>query len=525
MATRSRTSSAAAIKRHRTTQLASLATRAYYFHRRGQDDRMYDLICVEFVALGGVYIKFLQGVMLQSSMMKRWHSPDRLKVFENLDHEPIDIVAVLRHELSPKQLSRITLVQPQPFAAGSFGQVYYAQLDGDKPIIIKVLRPMVRELLRYDLRLLSMFSRSLANKLSPNMDVDLDGAIKDFRNATLRETDYVAEAAFAHELYEVYRNHPKLLIPETYMELSTPNLIVQEYVPGISVAQLIRLQEQGVNPVAYVRETLGSDLDAQLEMLGRELIGGIFYLDRIQGDPHPGNVRLLPGNRVGLIDFGIAAPTPKNKAAFYGLLREWGKLFYSDDHDLVDLFQQFMRFFVSDLYRALKTLSNVHGEAANDDYVKSVGNLAKETFSSIVGTSDLKPLLENGRALQIINDMVNKDNRFGLTVHLESSEILRAAQTYISLIDVLGRRKVLMPRVFDGVVASVEQQYPDLKHQSDESMSIADALETVSKWLERVATRDPALFRQLMNRIRLSVDKPRRPAKAVKVAEKEESNA
>ena len=40
-------------------------------------------------------------------------------------------------------------------------------------------------------------------------------------------------------------------------------------------------------------------------------------------------------------------------------------------------------------------------------------------------------------------------------------------------------------------------------HQHDDQMSIADALEIVSNWLERVAERDPALFQQLMTRIKL----------------------
>jgi hypothetical protein len=36
-------------------------------------------------------------------------------------------------------------------------------------------------------------------------------------------------------------------------------------------------------------------------------------------------------------------------------------------------------------------------------------------------------------------------------------------------------------------------------------MSISTALETVTNWLERVAERDPLLFKQLMDRIRLPV--------------------
>src|SRR5665213_927347 len=194
-------SSIAAIKRHRTAMLASLGTKAYYLNRRGKDAEMYSLICDTMVELGGIYVKFLQGVLLQSQAMRKWRSADRLKIFENLDHEPIDIVSVLRKELSAVKLAQITSIQPQPFAAGSFGQVYFGQHISGKQIIIKVLRPMVKDLLKYDLRLLGMFSRSMASKMSANMDMDIDQAIKDFRIATIRETDYVAEAEFAHELF------------------------------------------------------------------------------------------------------------------------------------------------------------------------------------------------------------------------------------------------------------------------------------------------------------------------------------
>ncbi len=502
---RSSAASIAAIKRQRTARLASLATRAYYLHYRGQDEHMYDLIGKEFMALGGVYIKFLQGILLQSPMMKRWQSPDRLKIFENLDHEPLDIGAVLRRELTSQQLANITQVQPQPFAAGSFGQVYYGQLANGKPVVIKVLRPMVRELLRYDLRLLGVFSKSLVNKLSQHVDIDLDTAVKEFRVATLRETDYVAEATFAREMFESYRGHATFTIPETFLELSTPHLIVQEYIEGISVAQLLRMKDQGVDPVSYVREYLGSDLDAQLQTLGVETVASLFSLPRVQGDPHPGNVRLLPSNKIGLIDFGISARTPENKAAFFGLLQEWSQL-YQNNSNLSNLFEQFMRFFVNDLYRALKKLSEVatkNGDTANN-YTREVGKVAQEMFTKTTGVEDVRPMLENGRILQIISQMVNKDNRFGLVLRLESSEFLRAAQTYMTLVEALDRRSVVMPKVFAEIVGRVTETHPEIAHQGDASMGVAEALEVVSKWLERVAGRDQALFRQIVGRIKLN---------------------
>ncbi|HSX24265.1 MAG TPA: AarF/ABC1/UbiB kinase family protein, partial [Candidatus Saccharimonadales bacterium] len=421
----------------------------------------------------------------------------------NLDTEHLDIVSILHHELSPEQLKKIKGIQPEPFAAGSFGQVYYGQHSDGTAIIIKVIRPMVRQLLPYDLKLLGIFAKRYYNRLLPNMDFNFTDAVKDFTNSTLRETDYVAETAFADELYHYYEHSKKLVIPKTYTDLSTPNMIVQEYVGGISAAQLIKLQHQGVDPKTYVKEQVGSDLDVQLGVLGVEMLAGVFNLPRIQGDPHPGNIRLLPDNKVGMIDFGIAAATPQNKAAFFGLLSEWNRL-YSDNTRIGNLFEQFIRFFVSDLYRALKKLSTMRADnAANDsDFTRHVGKIAQETFSKTVGTADLLPLLQDGRVLQIINQMVNKDNRFGLVMRLDASEMMRAAQTYMTLVETLGRRNIVLPLVFEEVVAQVERQYPGLAHQDDATMSVGKALETVTNWLERVAERDPILFQQLLKRIR-----------------------
>ncbi|HSX46518.1 MAG TPA: AarF/UbiB family protein [Patescibacteria group bacterium] len=493
--------SAAAIKRHRTVILARLVTRAYYLYKRGKRDQMYHEIYATFVQLGGVYIKFLQGVLLRSEAMRRWHNPDRLNVFENLDTEPLDVIAILQTELSPEKLKQIKAIQPQPFAAGSFGQVYYGELADGTQIIVKVLRPMIRELLRYDLRLLGLFAKRFYKQFSPNMDYNFNEAVKDFTQATLRETDYITEANFANELFQYYQHHPKLVIPQTYLELCTPNIITQQYVGGLSAAQLLKLQQQGVDPKTYVAEQIGSDLDVQLEILGVEEMSGIFHLTRIQGDPHPGNIRLLPDNKVGMIDFGIAAMTPQNKAAFFGLISEWNRL-YSDNTRIGNLFEQFIRFFVSDLYRALKKLSSMRPTENNEDYTRHVGKIAQETFVKNTGNADILPMLQDGRVLQIINQMVNKDNRFGLVMKLEASEMLRAAQTYITLVETLGRRNVVLPNVFQKVVAHVEAEFPGLAHQNDAAMSVGQALETVANWLERVAERDPVLFQQLLARIR-----------------------
>src|SRR5579859_4358709 len=123
MATHKDEPGTAALKRRRAHRLAKLGAKVYYLRRRGREQEMYDLICNEFLALGGVYIKFLQGVLFSTPMMKRWHSPKRQTIFENLACHELDVVGMLRTELPLPELRQIALIQPQPFAAGSFGQV------------------------------------------------------------------------------------------------------------------------------------------------------------------------------------------------------------------------------------------------------------------------------------------------------------------------------------------------------------------------------------------------------------------
>jgi hypothetical protein len=509
----------AALKRERTKRLARIGMRAYYLRKRGREQEMYNFLCDEFLELGGVYVKFMQGVLYRSPVMKRWHSPNRLKIFENLDTYPIDIVRLLHSELPAERLRNITHIQPEPFAAGSFGQVYVAQHANGQRIIIKVLRPMIRELLKYDLRLLSMFGKRFAAQEYTNFNVKMDAALKEFRRATMSETDYIEEAKFANELYETYKDNEYIVIPKTYLELCTSHIIVQDYVDGISGAELLKLQEAGLDPAQVIKERLGSDLDTQLMTAGVESMMGVFTLPRIPGDPHPGNIRFMTGNRVGLIDFGISAPVPRNRPAFYSLIEEWSRV-YDEDATVAGMFEQFMRYFVNDLYRALKKLSSLTPGVqsfsataaqylnpdspkpanASADLVHEIGRIVQDAFDSATGANDLRKLVAEGQLLHAFGQIANKDNRLGLVIRLESSEVLRAAQTYIAMLEALNRTG-MYPHILARAVEKIAREHPNIIHETDPSLSASQAIAIINKWLERVALRDPMLFTQLLRRI------------------------
>lgn len=520
------------LKRYRRRVLTTLVKNTYGLYRKKQRAEMNNLICDEFTKLGGVYVKFLQGVLLKSSLMRDWQSSDRLKIFENLESEPLDIQTVLARELSSDKLAQIGGISPTPFAAGSFGQVYYATLRDGSPVIIKLLRPMVRETLAYDLKLLGFFSRAFANKLSRNVDLDVINAIDEFKRATMRETDYVEEARFANELWEAYKGNDRFVIPKTYLELCTPNIIVQEYIGGVSAAQLLRLKEQGIDPAEYVKTHLGSSLSDQLKLVGIEYVRGIFLLPRVQGDPHPGNVKLLDNNKVALIDFGISAKSPREKAAFYGVMREYQRML-SGQIDIPMMLGQFLRFFVSDLYKAMKKITSLL--PANDktnDLTRQMGLVAEANFKKEMGDEDVEAALKSGSIVGTINNVINSGNRFGVIVKLDDSEMLRAAQSYMTLVSSFDLKSSVLPEAFKEGLDYVATQRPDYTQESEITMSANRAMEIISKWLERVANRDPMLFKTFVTKIKAAekqvpetkkADKPQTTKPAAKPQETKET--
>ena len=266
-----------ALKRYRFLQILSLLRRAVFLHRRGQRDEMYNLIGEVLFDLGGVYIKFLQGVVLQSWMMQRWQNESKLDIFTKIKPKNLNVKKIVKNNLGPKS-DRIQKLQTSPFAVGSFGHVYEAMLDGEQRVIVKILSPDIRKTLKFDLKLLKFFWYFYLKATNFNRSFNLRLIFADFKKQTLNEINYKAEVSFANQQYITYKDHPSLFIPQTYTELCTDEIIVQEYVEGIACANLLKSKERDpkFDVKAYVKKELNSDIVFQLQNLATEILWGSF---------------------------------------------------------------------------------------------------------------------------------------------------------------------------------------------------------------------------------------------------------
>ncbi len=112
------------------------------------------------------------------------------------------------------------------------------------------------------------------------------------------ELDFAREAESLERIRAAFRDDPDVRIPKLHADRCTPKLLVMEYLDGAPVHDLDRLRAEGV------------DLRALADRIARIYRRMIFEQGFFHGDPHPGNLLVLPDGRVGLVDFGLAKQLP-----------------------------------------------------------------------------------------------------------------------------------------------------------------------------------------------------------------------
>jgi len=203
---------------------------------------------------------------------------------------------ILERELGKPINELFDTFNSTPVAAASLGQVHIAT-KGDKKFAIKVQRPGLKELFDVDLNNI----RALA-KVLDKVDPKTDGAARDWvsifdESARLlyKEIDYKSEALNCLRFKKNFANIPWVKVPDVDLNMTTERIVVMEYVPGIKINDLQRIDEAKIDRALLAKRSA----EAYLTQLCRH---GFFHCD-----PHPGNVACdaQEGGRLIFYDFGM----------------------------------------------------------------------------------------------------------------------------------------------------------------------------------------------------------------------------
>ncbi|HYF96939.1 MAG TPA: AarF/ABC1/UbiB kinase family protein [Patescibacteria group bacterium] len=453
---------------------------------------MYD----KLLSMGGLYIKFVQLLLIRLSENRKNLSLEfsflLKKTYDSAPFEPIDIKNLLKIELG-KNYGRIESVTPQPVAAGSFGQVYMAKLKGGETVAIKALRPTVLQNIHFDMKLLSFVARIVS--IGHKGGYDIPEIFDKFKNTTLKELDYPLEAHYANELYERYKGHHSVIIPKTYADLCSKHLITQEFIGGIMLTDVMAKKELGHDAEEYTQQTIGSSLSYQMIAIGELMLESMFIDGSAHGDPHPGNIKLLPNNKVALLDFGISAQVPSDKQAFFKLVKQYQKI-YAGNFDLEGYTWAIINLFVKDLSTAVRSLDRYNHGKMQQQLFSAISDAASSIFSS--SFQDIDSLLHNNKFMRVFSTVINEDNRFGFNLEIEQPEFMRATLMYIELIGSLGIKNEVLNVVYTNVVNKLEKTE---MASNKNYVNPEDAVSIIAEWLENVAARDIYLYHMLSRKI------------------------
>ena len=256
-----------------------------------------------------------------------------------------DLVAAIKGE--PAEV--FAFFDSVPLAAASIAQVYRATLKDGTAVVVKIRRPGIEGVIRADLRILEHAARLLESEVPDSRRYDPLQIVSQFRRSLNRELDLAKEARNIDQFARDFADDPLVKIPRVYWAFTNDRVNVQEEIVGLEGVVPDKLRASGLDPKLLAARGADTVLRMVLEH-------GYFH-----ADPHPGNVLFLPGNRIGMIDFGMVgmltaarrnqivdllhALTCKDEQALMQVLLDWSGESVSDEdrlaYDVAELLQSY----------------------------------------------------------------------------------------------------------------------------------------------------------------------------------------
>ncbi|OAJ35693.1 ubiquinone biosynthesis regulatory protein kinase UbiB [Piscirickettsia salmonis] len=234
-------------------------------------------LCLE--SLGPVFIKFGQILSTRRDLL-----PDdiALELARLQDQVPPFPAAQARAVLEKSYKQPLSAIfaefSDEPMASASIAQVHAARLPSGQEVVVKVLRPHLKRVLRKDIDLMYMLARLFERYWAASRRLRPIEVVAELERNLMDELDLMREAANTSQLRRNFKGEQTLKVPEIYWEYTRSNVIVMERIFGVPVADIEALKAHKVD--------LKRLSERGVEIFFTQVFRDCFF----HADMHPGNI-------------------------------------------------------------------------------------------------------------------------------------------------------------------------------------------------------------------------------------------
>jgi len=244
--------------------------------------------------LGPTFIKLGQIASSRNDLIPKEITDELEKLQDDVFPIPYEkIEATLEEELHAPIHVLFAHFNIEPIATASIGQVHIATLHTGEEVAVKIQRPSIETTMQTDLEILHDFSKFLEDHFAWARAYQIRDMVDEFAFSLKNELDYMNEGRNAEKIAKQLADNEAVHVPIIYWQYTTKKVLTMEMIHGIKVNNYDKLEAHDYDK----RKIAKTITDAMFEQI---FIDGFFH-----GDPHPGNIYILPMNRVVFLDFGM----------------------------------------------------------------------------------------------------------------------------------------------------------------------------------------------------------------------------
>lgn len=278
---------------------------------------------ISFEELGPTFIKLGQLLASRPDIIPQ----DYINEFRKLQDQipPIafaEIEQILDQQFPAGYQKVFKEFSQQAIGSASIAQVHRAVLMDGTPVVVKIQKPGVGEIIEDDIRILHLLADLVEHYIPESKIFNPSAMVNEFSRSISLETNFVVEANNIKRFQENFADNPNIKIPTVYFDYSGPRILVMEELKGIPMSRSDAFNQEGVDRDVLMQV----GMEAYFTMVFKD---GLFH-----GDLHAGNIFVLADNRLGFIDFGmvgrVSRKTQGSIAAMFMalLLEDYDRLAY-----------------------------------------------------------------------------------------------------------------------------------------------------------------------------------------------------